>query len=274
MGVATIAGLVIGFAGILVGYIMEGGQLGALVGPTAFLIVIGGTVGAATVSHSVADMLRLPKLVMATLKTAPDRRLSILEEMVKLAEMARRDGLLVLESHQSDDMFFNRAVTLVVDGTDSDTTKDILLLDVEAMETRHEQSAEVFTTMGGFAPTMGILGTVMGLVMVLGHLEDPSKLGHSIAVAFLATLYGVGSANLLFLPLASKLKLISKMEVNERMMVIEGALAIQAGDNPRILKEKLTAYIPPAMRNQAAPVNDRADVRSETGMPAMAEGGE
>ncbi len=276
MGLATIVGLVVGIVGIIVGYLIEGGELGALLGPTAFLIVIGGTVGATTVSHSIADMLRLPHLVMATLKTAPDRRVSILAEMVRLAELARRDGLLALEGRQSGDAFLNRAVMLVVDGTAPETTKDVLLKDVEAMEARHEQSSAVFTTMGGFAPTMGILGTVMGLVMVLGNLENPEDLGHSIAVAFLATLYGVGSANLFFLPLAAKLKLMSKMEVEERLMVVEGALAIQAGDNPRVLKEKLLAYIPPAMRDQIMVLSggSMADLSPGAGAPAMAAGGE
>jgi chemotaxis protein MotA len=272
MDIATLIGIAIAFGGILLGYIMEGGNPMALFGPTAGLIVIGGTIGATVIGATLPDVLNIPKLIMKTIKPNPDIRETLLTELVEIAELARRDGLLALENRQITDPFLKRAVMLVVDGTDPETVEDILVADMEAMEARHERGYGVFNTMGGFAPTMGIIGTVMGLVHVLGSLENPDDLGPSIAVAFIATLYGVGMANLVCLPIANKLKTRSKEEIVERTMVIEGTLAIQAGDNPRVLKEKLSAHLSPAAR---APKGEKKAAKGATNpRAAMADGGE
>ncbi len=267
MDLATILGIVVGLTGLLLGFVLEGGHLTSLLGITAFLIVFGGTFGATMISYSLQDMLNLPKLVMKAIKTPPDRRALLVEEIVKLAEIARRDGLLALENHPIEDPFLKKGVMLVVDGTDAELTEQILYADVEAMEQRHARGYTIFQTMGGFAPTMGILGTIMGLVHILGSLSDPDSLGPAIAVAFLAALYGVASANVLFLPLHNKLKLRSKEEVAEKQLIIEGVLGIQAGENPRMLREKLLVHLPPRARaseQKAAAVGARA----------MAPGGE
>jgi len=268
MDLATILGIVLGFAALILAFVMEGGHLTSLIGITAFMIVFGGTFGATLTSYGLADMVGLPKLLMKAIKTPPDRRAVLIEEIVKLAEIARRDGLLALENHPIEDPFLKKGIMLVVDGTDAELTEQILWADVEAMEQRHARGYSIFQTMGGFAPTMGIIGTVMGLVHVLSSLDDPSSLGPAIAVAFLATLYGVASANVLWLPIHNKLKLRSKEEVAERQLIIEGILGIQAGENPRMLREKLIVHLPPRARaaeqKAAAPAGARA----------MAPGGE
>lgn len=252
MDLATIIGIVFAVGGVMAGYILEGGNPASLIGPTAGMIVVGGTIGAATVGHTMAELKGLPKLFIKAIKSPPDRKAELIAEMVEIAEMARRDGLLALENRPVEDPFLKRAMMLVVDGTDPETTRDILMLDIEAMEARHEHGYGFFNAMGGFAPTMGIIGTVMGLVHVLGSLDNPDELGPSIAIAFIATLYGVFIANVIFLPIGSKLKLRSKEEIAERTMVVEGTLAIQAGDNPRVLKEKLSTYIAPSKRGEKA----------------------
>jgi chemotaxis protein MotA len=273
MDLATLIGLAIGIGGLLGGFILEGGQPASLIGPTAALIVVGGTVGAAMIGHTVDDLKNLPKLFVRATKSPPDKRHELLQEMVDIAEMARRDGLLALENRQLDDPFLKRAVMLVIDGTDPETTRDILMMDIEAMEARHERGYGFFNAMGGYSPTMGIIGTVMGLIFVLGNLENPDELGHSIAVAFIATLYGVFLANIVYLPIGAKLKLRSKQEVAERTMVVEGTLAIQAGDNPRVLKEKLSAYIAPDKRNEKPAAKEAVKEAGASARAAAVGGG-
>ncbi|MCX7622811.1 MAG: flagellar motor protein [Thermomicrobium sp.] len=267
MDLATILGIVLGFGALISAFVLEGGHLSSLIGITAYMIIFGGTFGATMASYGLKDMLGLPKLIMKAIKTPPDRRLVLVEEIVKLAEIARRDGLLALENHPIEDPFLKRGIMLVVDGTDAELTEQILAADVEAMEQRHARGYGIFQTMGGFAPTMGIIGTVMGLVHVLSSLKDPESLGPAIAVAFLATLYGVATANLLWLPLHNKLKLRSKEEVAEKQLIIEGVLGIQAGENPRMLREKLLVHLPP----QARAAEPKA---AAVGARAMAPGGE
>jgi chemotaxis protein MotA len=270
MDIATLVGIVIGFVALFVAFLMEGGHAESLIGITAAMIVFGGTLGATMTSYALSDILAIPKLIARAMRTPPDRRLELVEELVKLAETARRDGLLALENYPLDDPFLKRAVMMVVDGTDPELTGQILHADVEAMAARHQRAYSMFTTMGGFAPTMGIIGTVMGLVHVLSSLENPDHLGPAIAVAFLATLYGVASANLLWLPIGNKLKLRSKEEVEERQLIIEGILGIQAGENPRMLREKLIVLLPPTARAARAPKEGGVQI----GARAMAPGGE
>ncbi len=167
-----------------------------------------------------------------------------------MAERARREGLLALEEEAQgvDDPFLSKGLRLVVDGTDPELVKDILDLDVESMAGRHHENAALFTHASGFAPTIGIIGTVMGLVHVLENLSNPAALGPSIAAAFIATFLGVASANLCYLPVANKLKELSTHEADARTMMIEGILSIQAGDNPRIVEEKLKTFLEPNER--------------------------
>jgi chemotaxis protein MotA len=189
--------------------------------------------------------------------------------MVALAEKARRDGLLALEDDldQVADAYTRKGIQLVVDGTDSDLVRAILQSEIDGMSTRHRKNAQLFVAAGGFGPTLGILGTVLSLVHVLENLSSPATLGHSIAGAFLATLYGVGSANLIFLPIGNKLKELSAEEVLYREMLLEAILSIQAGDNPRMLAEKLETFLPPTDRGE----EDEKDTGSAAGAAGMRE---
>jgi len=170
--------------------------------------------------------------------------------LVTFAERARREGLLSLEdqSKDIDDDFLKKGIQLAIDGTDPELVREIMQTGIAFLGTRHHHGANLFATMGGFAPTLGVIGTVAGLVHMLANLSDPGSMGPSIAAAFIATLYGVSSANLLFLPLANKLKHVSSEEVLVREIMTEGILSIQAGDNPRIVEEKLKAFLAPKAR--------------------------
>jgi chemotaxis protein MotA len=250
MDLSTVIGLIVCSVGFLGGFLMEGGHLGQLIQLSAGAIVFGGTFGAGITSAPLAHTIGLPVI----LKNAFFRKQHNLQETIglfsKFAERARRDGLLVLEEdiRTLENQFLKNGIQLVIDGTDTDLVKDILRTEVSFIEDRHSAGAKYFENLGGFAPTFGIIGTVMGLVHVLGNLSDPGSLGPAIAAAFIATLYGVVSANALFLPLANKLKVASAEEMLNMEMMIEGILSIQAGDNPRIVKEKLNAFLPPKMR--------------------------
>jgi chemotaxis protein MotA len=170
--------------------------------------------------------------------------------LVGFAERARREGLLALEDEAKDvdDVFLKKGIQLAIDGTDPELVRDIMQTDIAFLGTRHHAGSSFFATMGGFAPTLGVIGTVSGLVHMLANLSDPGSMGPSIAAAFIATLYGVSSANLVFLPLSNKLKHVSAEEVQVREIVMEGILSIQSGDNPRIVEEKLKAFLSPKLR--------------------------
>jgi chemotaxis protein MotA len=252
----TAAGM--GLAGVmlLLGVIMEGGNPAAFINIPAFLIVIGGSAGAIVASSSMKEAILLPKLaILAMMGGSTVDHASGARSMVKLAEKARREGLLALESSlaEVEDEFTRKGVQLVVDGTDSTAVEEILHSEMDQMSARHARNAKIFTTAGGFAPTLGILGTVMSLVHVLENLSNPESLGHSIAGAFIATLYGVGSANLFFLPVANRLKGMAEDELRYREMIAAGILALQAGDNPRMLAERLDTFLEPDERGGEEP---------------------
>src|SRR6185437_7298295 len=192
----------------------------------------------------------IPKLYMLALNSPVQDLNSKVSELVGYAESARRDGLLALDevTQTIDDQFTKKGLQLVVDGTDPDLVADILEAEVSAMKKRHAAMAQPFDKAGGYAPTMGIIGTVFGLIHVLAHLDAPETLGPSISSAFVATLIGVASANVFYLPVATKLKQISEEELHARALVLEGILSIQAGDNPRVVQEKLITFVPPSLR--------------------------
>jgi chemotaxis protein MotA len=239
------------FAALLLAVIMEGGQPAALINIPALIIVGVGTLCAAASSSTFERMKGLPKLAILAMKGGnPIDHQSAVRQMVALAEKARRDGLLALEDDLNgiDDAYTKKGLQLVVDGADSELVEAILSSEIDGMSKRHKENSHLFITLGGFAPTLDILGTVLSLVHVLENLSDPGSLGHSIAGAFLATLYGVGSANLIFLPIGNKLKELSGDELRYREMLLEAVLSIQAGDNPRMLGEKLETFIEPEER--------------------------
>src|SRR4051795_13770204 len=253
MKAASAIGIGLAIFGLLGGGVMEGTMPTAFIQPSAFLIIFGGTAGVCMASTGMEAMKRIPALykkVMAGQETDLGGKVV---ELVRYADRARRDGLLALEEEIEgiDDEYLKKGLQLVVDGTDPDLVRETLEAEIEGMTARHRHAAEPFDKAGGFAPTMGIIGTVMGLVHVLENLSHPETLGPAISSAFIATLMGVGTANVVYYPIAYRLKALSKSEADARAMILEGILAIQAGDNPRIVTEKLLSFVPPAEREEA-----------------------
>src|SRR5271169_6623240 len=250
MKAATAIGIGVAFGSLLLSSMMDGTSPASFINIPALLIIIGGTAGVTLASVGMASMKRVPSLYKLVFSSEPPDMRGQLDRLVSLADKARREGLLALDAMlgEIEDTFTRNALQLVVDGTDPEMVSTILEAEVYGMASRHEVSAQPFEKAGGFAPTMGIIGTVLGLVHVLQNLAAPATLGPSISAAFIATLMGVGAANVVFLPIANRLKAISAEEVELRMMTLEGILSIQAGDNPRLVSEKLMSYLPPVER--------------------------
>ena len=250
MKFGTGIGIVISIVGIAMGATMEGTNVMVVLNVPAILIVLVGTLGATIAACGLPAHIKVPKLFIKALMPEDLDLVGRVNEIVGYAEKARRDGLLALDEAVKEikDPFTRKGVQLVVDGTDPDLVAAVLDAENEAMRKRHSLARAPFMQAGGFAPTMGIVGTVFGLVNVMNNLNNPSALGPLIAAAFLATLMGVGSSNVVFLPVANRLKELSEQEMHFREMTLEGILGIQAGDNPRVVAEKLMAYVPPSER--------------------------
>jgi chemotaxis protein MotA len=250
MDVATLGGLILGIGAVLVSFVMEGGHLSAIVQPPAMLIVIGGTVGASIVTTSIKTLIRIPQyLRLAFIGNAPEPRHTI-DTLVSLSEKARREGILGLEKdiEKIHDPFFRKALQLIIDGTEVTVLKNILETEIAYIEDRHKKGILLFQKMGGFSPTLGIIGTVLGLIHTLGSTSDAERMAEAIAGAFIATLWGVALANLCYLPISDKLKLRHEEELANLDLIMEGVVAIQSGDNPRVVKTKLLSFISPSMR--------------------------
>jgi chemotaxis protein MotA len=260
MKFGTGIGIVISILGIAMGATMEGTSVMVVLNVPAALIVLVGTLGATIAACGLEPHLKLPVLYKKAFMPDALDLVGRVEEIVGYADKARRDGLLALDEAVKgiDDPFTRKGLQLVVDGTDPDLVAAVLDSENEAMRKRHAANRAPFMQAGGFAPTMGIVGTVFGLVNVMNNLNAPSTLGPLIAAAFLATLMGVGSANVVFLPMANRLKELSEAELHFREMTLEGILGIQAGDNPRVVAEKLMSYVPPSQRPSEEEQNARA----------------
>ena len=248
--ISLLIGIGAAIAALIIAFMMEGGKPVALIGPSAFLIIIGGLFGALTVSFGLSAVLKIPSFFGRAMNSPPHNPTALVEMFVNFAEKARREGLLSLEediesqlSDKSFDPLIKRGMSLVVDGIDASAIEKIFETETAEYEDRAKDGIMVLEQAGGFSPTMGIIGTVLGLVSVLSHLAEPEKLGGSIAVAFIATLYGISFANIIFLPAANKLKMILKAELAQKSLILDGIISIQAGDNPRIVREKLIGYI-------------------------------
>lgn len=245
MDIMTILGLVVAFGSIILGYLLAHGSLFALLKLTAGLIVIGGTLGATAVSFPSKTLKKMPKVIGLAFKKKEFNLEQHISYFKEISLKTRRDGLLSLESELSEDLdpFTRKGLQMVVDGIEPSSVKSILNTKLENLVSRHDDCIEMFSAAGGYAPTMGIVGTVTSLVIVLANLNDPSSMGGEIASAFVATLYGLGTANLFWLPIASKLKEINKAEIIEKEMIIEAVLLIQEGVNPNTLVSKLVGYL-------------------------------
>ena len=253
MDIATIVGIVLALGSIIGGQALEGGHLGSLMQLTAFIIVVGGTLGAVCVQNPLSVVLRGMSLLSLGIKDPKHDNKGTITKIIDLANVSRKQGLLALEGKLKDihDPFFRKGVQLIVDGTDPKVVHEIMEIDVEYQEEEGIKAAKVWEAAGGYSPTIGIIGAVLGLIHVMENLADPSKLGSGIAVAFVATVYGVGAANLFFLPLAGKLKFKLKEESASRMMIIMGLVGLAQGENPRLLQEKLEGYLPESQRTKA-----------------------
>ncbi|MDI6748071.1 MAG: flagellar motor protein [Rhodocyclaceae bacterium] len=241
----SIIGLALGIFAILGGQVLEGGHVGSLVQPTAFLIVIGGTLGAVMLQSPLPVFLaglKMIKWVFVPPATQPE---VLIEQIVRWSHVARKEGLLALEAQTLtiEDPFMRRGLQLLVDGVEPERLRGVLEVEIDAYEKQMKLSAKIWEAAGGYSPTIGILGAVMGLIHVMENLTDPSKLGAGIAVAFVATIYGVGAANLMFLPIAKKLLFNIDRLIAIREMFIDGLIGISNGDNPRIIESRMQGYI-------------------------------
>jgi len=253
MDIATLIGLLLGIGALIGGFLLEGGHAGMLWVHTAFIIVFGGTIGATVISYTTDELKTMGYFFKMVFIQKKIDYVQVLDKLVEIADKARREGLLSLESQlaEIDNEFVARGLQLVIDGTDPDLTRTMLEMDIEAHEKKQHVGYSVFMTAGGLGPTMGIIGTVMGLIHVLSSISKPDELAGAIAVAFLATLYGVASANVLWIPFANKCKIKSEKEVTLMELILEGVLSIQAGENPRVIREKLLTFVPSDVKKAA-----------------------
>lgn len=241
----SIAGLLLGLVAIVGGQLLEGGSVGSLVQPTALLIVIGGTMGAVMLQSPLPTFILSMRMVQwAIVPPVADPEL-LIRQIEQWSTIARKEGLLALEAQIAslNEPFSAKGLQLLVDGAEPERLREVLEVELSAWESTQKQAAKVWEAAGGYSPTIGIIGAVMGLIHVMENLSDPSKLGAGIAVAFVATIYGVGMANLIFLPVAKKLLANISRLVILREMLIDGLVGISNGDNPRIIESRMRGYL-------------------------------
>lgn len=249
MDLATVIGIVLSF-GLVVSAILSGSSLIIFISVPSFLIVVGGTVGAAMVNFPMGYVIGVIGVIKNTFFTSLEAPTEVVDRFKDYANRARREGILSLEPliKEIDDDYMRKGLQLTVDGLEPQTIQEILETEISYLSERHSTGADVVANLGTLAPALGMIGTVIGLVQMLQTMSDPSTIGPAMAVALLTTLYGAILANLVFNPLAGKLKARSKEEVLLREMIMEGILSISKGENPRIIEEKLNSYVPPKDR--------------------------
>jgi len=252
MDLATVLGVVSAFSLVLLS-IMTGGGLGAFINLPSLMIVGGGTLGATMVNYPLGDVIGVIKVGMKVLFSKATSAPELVANFVEYATRARREGILALESsvEAAGDDFLRKGLQLTVDGLEPQAIEEILQTEIDYVETRHKLGADIFQTMGTFAPALGMIGTLIGLVQMLQSMEDPSAIGPAMAVALITTFYGAMAANILFLPMAGKLRKRSQEEVMVKEMILNGILSIARGDNPRILEQRLHSFIPPDQRHSS-----------------------
>ena len=253
MDLATVIGIVLSF-GLVLSAILSKGSIGTFIDPASMLIVVGGTIGATMVNFPLGHILGVVGVIKNAFFSSLESPQSIIDKFMEYANRARREGILSLEPliKEIDDLYLQKGLQLTVDGLEPQSIQEILETEVSYLEERHERGAEIMNAFGAFAPAMGMIGTVIGLILMLKTMDDPSTIGPSMAVALITTFYGALLANLVFLPMAGKLKQRSKEEVLLKEMVMEGILSISKGENPRIIEEKLSSFLPPKSRRREA----------------------
>ena len=252
MDFATVIGIVLSFGAVVGAFTLEGGKLESIVGLAPMLVVIGGTLGATIVTTSVSTVTKVPSYLWLAFSHRRQSFGMVIDHLVSLAEKARREGILGLEADLKHirEPFFRKAVQLLIDGTEVTVLREILETEIAFIEERHKRGIAFFQKSGGFAPTLGILGTVLGLVHALGNTSDASQMAGAIAAAFIATLWGVGLANLFFLPVSDKLRMKNDEEVAFLELILEGVVAIQSGENPHNIRTRLNSFVSPANRSR------------------------
>ena len=239
MELATIVGLVMGLISVFVGMVIKGAPISALNNPAAFLIIIGGTASCIFIGFRMDQVVRFPKLIGMTFKKNNLQSSGeLLQLFIELSQLARREGILALESkvQEIEDPFFRTGLGMVIDGMEPEFVSDVLDAELAIMQARHTENRSMFSQAGTYAPTLG------------GNLNDIDKLGHSIAAAFVATILGIFTGYVLWLPFCNKLKILSEQEINQKRMIIEGILSLQAGDSPTAIEAKLMVFIPQTAR--------------------------
>jgi chemotaxis protein MotA len=252
MDVATILGLTLAWSMIVLSVVLSGGSMNAFWNTASVCMVLGGTAGAVLIGFPTRTVARTPKVMLKGLfPRSPDPRL-LIKAIVGLSETARREGLLALENRLEsiENRFLRLGVQLAIDGNRAEMIEDVMRSEVNAMATRHKEGRAVIDRVGKYAPAFGMIGTLLGLIVMLGNMADPSSIGGGMAVALITTLYGALLANASFLPISEKLAYLSKQEMIGREIAIRGILAIQSGENPRVIEQKLSTFLPPHLRSR------------------------
>ena len=266
MDKSTVFGLIIGFVSLLVGMVLKGVTLSALLNPAAILIIIFGTIATVVIGFPMVELKRIPKLFGVIFKeTKLVEDVEVIKMFSSWADLARREGLLALESKTTDveDPFLKNGLTLAIDGQNADYIRDVLTEEIDALEERHSGGALIFTQAGTYAPTLGVLGAVVGLIAALSDMSDIDKLANAISAAFVATLLGIFTGYVLWHPFANKLKRKSKLEIRQKTMMLEGILSVLEGDAPRVIEQKLASYLSMSERKKVLNESGEAGLGKE-----------
>lgn len=252
MDIATVVGIV-GAFGLVLGSILMGSGLDTFINIPSLLIVVGGTIGASLINYPLKDVLGAGKIIKHAFFHKVQSSTDLIASLVDFAGKARRDGILALQSvvKEVGDPFLEKGIQMAVDGQETESIETILSTEIDYIKNRHKMGAEIMTTMGTFAPAMGLIGTLIGLVQMLQNMADPSSIGPAMAVALLTTFYGAIMANIIFLPIAGKLKTRSSEEVLVKELILEGIMSISSGDNPRTMEQKLHTFLSPKHRQSS-----------------------
>ena len=250
MDIATVIGIVLALGLIVGSIIIGGGVITAFIDPASVMVVVGGAIAAVMIAFPLKNFLSIFAVAMKAFLYKIDSVSEIITQLVSLAETARKDGLLALESRvgEIENQFIVLGIQMAIDGTRPEVMEDILRTELDAVATRHRDGKALLDQAGRFAPAFGMIGTLIGLIIMLGDMSDPSKIGAGMAVALLTTLYGAIVSNAIFLPLAEKLGFTNKQELLAMEIIVRGIMAIQAGENPRVIEQKLNTFIPPKQR--------------------------
>ncbi len=247
MDIATVIGIVVAFGLVLFAI---GDAVTGFIDVPSMAIVIGGTVGVLLIAYPLANCIGVIKIILKTILNKPADGPSVVKELVELSQIVRKEGILALESKVGDieHPFLSKGLQMAIDGQEPSEIEDILYMEMDKLGERHQRGSDMMTALGTFAPSMGMIGTLVGLVLMLANMEDPASIGPSMAVALLTTFYGALMANIIFLPMATKLKTRSKEEVLVHEIILTGVQSLVAGENPRVMEQKLHGFLPPANR--------------------------